>query len=57
MQIVYEGPHAGGVEVAELDYRHVPRDEPIDVSDEIGQRLCQQAGTWREYAPEKKGGK
>lgn len=55
MKVMYEGPHASGVEVADLDNMHVPRCQETEVPDDIGARLCEQAGHWREIKPNGKG--
>lgn len=41
MQVVYTGP-IDAVEIAELGLI-APRDEAVEVPDELGERLCQQS--------------
>lgn len=55
LKVMYEGPHASGVEVADLDNMHVPRCQETEVPDDIGARLCEQAEHWREIKPNGKG--
>lgn len=55
-QVRYIGPYAEGVIVPALD-RHVPRDEPVEVEDELADSLAEQGENWEIVKPAKKSGK
>ena len=67
MEVVYVGPHAEGVDISDAQHvdrfgnpYHLPdvkRDTPVEVPDEVAQRLLQQYTNWVEADPPKKAGK